>query len=197
MYIGLNVSQLASQGLAQEGTSYMTEELGRSQGDQQHTDAHVDSFRAGYESAIRKMHSSGQMKGVAVANELLLLLPPEFVQAYEELFWRALADPSSVQRKEGLDKAKGQTGTVLGSETQLQAAGTGKRFRNTGFLVKSDKALARKTWVDQKLMGLVDDIRASLRGESLKTRQCKGLRCRRMLDRKWEYCPSCGTKVSR
>ena len=190
MYIGLNTKPLSREG----NTSYMAEEQA-SQGDQRHSDSHVDSFRAGYEACLRKMMSSGQMKGVAVANELLLLLPPEFVQAYEELFWRALADPSSVQRKEGLDKAKGQTGTVLGSESQLQASGTGKRFRNTGFLVKSDKALARKTWVDQKLMGLVDDIRASLRGESLKTRQCKGVRCKRMLDRKWDYCPSCGTKV--
>lgn len=158
----------------------------------EHMTARADDFRAGYMAAIKKMHSSGQMKGIAVANELLLLLPESFVQAYERLFWTALSDPNAGRAKEGIDKAKGNTGTVLGSDNRLQASGTGKRFRNTGFIVKSEKAVARKAWVDQKLEGLVADIEASLRGESLRTRQCKGVGCKRMLDRKWKYCPNCG-----
>lgn len=157
-----------------------------------HMTARANDFQAGFTAAIRKMHSSGQMSGAVAANELLLLLPESFVTAYERLFWTALSDPNASRAKEGLDKAKGNTGTVLGSDTRLQAAGTGKRFRNTGFIVTSAKALARKQWVDQKLSDLVADIEASLRGESLKTRQCKGVGCKRMLDRKWKFCPNCG-----
>lgn len=162
---------------------------------EEYLQAQADRFRDGYMAAIKKMHSSGQMKGVIVANELLLLLPEPFVQAYERLFWTALSDPSAVNAREGIDKAKGTSGTVLGSDNQLQASGTGKRFRNTGFLIRSEKAVARKQWVDQKLLDLTADIGASLRGESLKTRQCRGVSCRRMLDRKWAFCPSCGTST--
>lgn len=167
------------------------------QDDAEYLQAQADRFRDGYMAAIKKMHSSGQMTGMVTANELLLLLPEAFVQAYERLFWTALSDPSAVNTREGIDKAKGNSGTVLGSDTRLQAAGTGKRYRNTGFLIGSEKALARKQWVDQKLDDLVSDINASLKGESLRTRQCPGHRCRRMLDRKWNWCPNCGTPTGR
>lgn len=152
-------------------------------------------YLRGRRDVVKDLHASGGMHGKVAANELLLLLPPTFVHAYERLFWRALSTGSGggAGGKEGIDKARGNTGTVLGSETRLQASGTGKKYKNTGFLVASEKALARKNWVDQKLMDLVKDIEASMRGESLRTRQCVGQSCKRMLDRKWEFCPSCGT----
>ena len=162
-------------------------------------EANRQAYLRGRRDVVKDLHSSGGMNGRVAANELMHMLPPAFVSAYERLFWTALSTGSEGGQpdREPLGKAKGNSGTVLGSENRLQASGTGKRFKNTGFLVKSEKALARKVWVDQKLQDLVSDIEASLRGESLKTRQCKGVSCRRMLDRKWSYCPSCGTPTGK
>lgn len=166
--------------------------------DGDYTQTQQETYLRGRRDAIKDMHRSGGLSGIVAANELLLLLPPSFLSSYERLFWTALSSgsESGARDKDPLGKASGNSGTVLGSENRLQASGTGKKFKQTGFLVASEAALDRKRWVDQKLDGLVKDIDASLRGESLKARQCTGQGCKRLLDRKWAYCPWCGVQRS-
>lgn len=158
------------------------------------------AYRRGRDDMIKELRNRGTLNSQRLATEILFLLPEAFTTAYERLFWRAFKDENGLpQTKEGESKgdvgrAKGRksTGIVLGSETNLQVSGSGKRFRQLGLVIGNEAALGRKVWVDQKLEGLVEDIERSLRGESLRTRQCGGHGCRRMMDWKWRYCPSCG-----
>lgn len=158
------------------------------------------AYLKGKEDAITDLASSGGLNTGRAAIELLFLLPSSFVDAYQRLFWTAFADEAesrgggSKNDRDSVGKAKGKTksGIVTGSETNLQVSGSGKRYRRLGLMIRNEGALGRKIWVDQKLDGMVQDILKSLRGEKLNTRQCGGVGCKRMMDWKWRFCPSCG-----
>lgn len=189
--------------------------------------------------------------------EILYLLPDHFVEFYGRLFHMALtgAEGGSVMhgRSGGVDKAKGATGMVTGSNTKLQAGGSasgaGKRFKRTGMFIRDEKMLGLKRKVDEDLINLtrwgvtemiglqgggsrgggptpglqgskepnppiLDTGSPTVPGELGGSLRCTGLRrsyidrsaddpnwtrplCGIFLDRRWIFCPQCGTKVGR
>lgn len=177
------------------------------------------AFLAGRRSMAYELRQSGGLAESQLGLEILYLLPDWFVEFYQRLFHEALqVKDSSVmgaQGKSGLDKARGTTGTVLGSDTQLQASGSGKRWKNPAYTIGSERAFRAKERLDAELVQLVKNTRRWMdaqkptsRGgiEGGGPRQCTGtirrvagevgLRdkaCRMFLKLEWDYCPRCGT----
>lgn len=52
---------------------------------------------------------------------------------------------------------------ALGSDTMLQATGGGKKYKNTGLVIGSEKALTVKTWVDRELNRITQEAIRKLR----------------------------------
>lgn len=106
--------------------------------------------------------SSGGVGTEGVAREVLYWLPQQFVEAYRMLMLRALSLGDGVPGAEfggaGVDEgrilAEGATPSrYRGTEQGLgMGSGGGKRWRNTGWVVKDERALALKQGIDARLM---------------------------------------------
>lgn len=178
-----------------------------------------DPYLQGRRDAIRELYESGGLPDSQVGLEVLYLLPDSFVQFYQQLFHKALsgADGSAISGKGGgANKAIGAPGMVLGSETRLQAAGGGKKWKNPTNMLGSEKAMRVKAQVDKELEQLVgigsDALRSKARqGAEPSTpvlSQCRGKvtvtngpdtvvkGCGKFLKRGWKYCPTCGSEVT-
>jgi hypothetical protein len=128
----------------------------------------INAYLAGRRSMVWELRESGGMPRGMSGVEVMYLLPDEFVLFYEDLYCRALGvgmgSPAGAasRRDGGVEKAKGTTGTVLGSESRAQAQGGGKRYRDSPMVVKNEKMLAVKGYVDQGLMDLVHGVERML-----------------------------------
>jgi len=178
------------------------------------------AFFAGRRSMAYELRESGGLASSRLGLEILYLLPDDFVQFYGALFHRALnvGDASVMHgRSGGVEKALGNTGTVLGSDTRLQSSGSGKKFKNTPMAVGNEDMLKLKQRLDGRLVQLQREFAEymgiglqgssrdggqsqALGGETQVSRtsmpvtiQCRNTRCRSFLKREWDYCPRCGT----
>lgn len=148
-----------------------------------------------------------------VALEVLYYLPPEFLEAYEQLFHAAFGVPAggSVGDKEGgmtvdLQRSKRKDGTareVTSGDTAKAVgkavgatSGGGKKYREY-WVVQSEVALRKKYRLDAKLKELAVGVQkkategGSLRGAPpTDTQVCGG--CKRFLEPVWKFCPTCG-----
>lgn len=178
---------------------------------------YTSEYLQGRRDALRELHESGGVAEMQLGLEVLYLLPDSFVTFYQDLFHKALtgANGAAVSGKGGgIEKSTGRktTGIVLGSETNLQVAGTGKRYKNPTTMIGSEKYLQVKAGVDKELMDLVGIGLTRLsqlnqpdqnRGTGV-ARQCQGSyegrnqevkRCGRFVRKGWKFCPACGTPV--
>jgi hypothetical protein len=102
--------------------------------------------------------SEAGVNGGRVAQEILYMLPVEFVRMYSELFGMALrVDSGGMSKDEGSVKAKGSVGArdPLNARTIRGAQGNGKRWKNPSTVVKSESALEEKRRLDKRLVYLV------------------------------------------
>lgn len=177
-----------------------------------------DPYLQGRRDALRELMESGGLPESQLGLEVLFLLPDSFVKFYQDLFHRALigAGSSAISgRGGGIDKARGNTGMVLGSDTRLQSQGTGKRWKNPSNNLGSDTAMKVKERIDRELEALVHDGTDALKkkatgptggksGDTPIHSQCRGTvegrngerkGCGKFLKRGWKFCPACGTPV--
>lgn len=159
------------------------------------------------EQRIAEMVSSGGLTMGRGAIEILYLLPPDFVEAYTELFHQALTgtDGGSGARGEAAAKTR-----ALGRAPGKAAKNT-RRFRGL-WTIGSEKALQNKELADKRLRTLARDIKRGLQQleqeELAKGKKgAKGMKqflershcpnCRQFVKIEWKYCPSCGTRCLR
>lgn len=122
-------------------------------------------YMAGYRQHAYEMRDQGMLGSQKLAQEIIYLLPDEFVTFYTGLFHQALqiGDSSVMAGKSGgLDKAKGAQGMVTGSEVKLQAQGSGKRWKNPAYTVGSERAFEIKGLVDRELLRIAGEARGFL-----------------------------------
>lgn len=134
----------------------------------------------------------------AVAAEVLLLLPTDFLNEYESLWLRTWGAPGmSGGVRIGDENAESPAAlkwrTSSGQvETRGTASKKGAGSTVKGLGVKDMRAAATKDWADRKLRKLARDIRLRLSDEEGRVRRCAGSRCRRLAEDTWAYCPTCG-----
>lgn len=183
-----------------------------------------DPYHRGRRDAIRELYESGGLPQSQLGLEILFLLPDPFVKFYSSLFHQALTggDSRAVSGTGGgIEKSRGKrNGIVLGSESGLQAQGTGKRYKNPTNMVGSLAALRTKETLDKELAELVRLGTNALRRYRSKADsmgqpsteghgaadsvRCHGkylgrnghMRgCGRFVRQGWNFCPTCGTRV--
>lgn len=136
----------------------------------------------------------------AVAAEVLLLLPSEFLDLYEELYLRVWGAPGMSGLHVGDPNAEKPTAVkwrVKSSQVETRGAANKKGGGSTakGLGVKDARAQATKEWVDRKLRKLGRELRMRMSSDDAgmsAMRRCTGARCRRLADSEWNYCPACG-----
>lgn len=171
-----------------------------------------DAYARGRRDALMELYTSGGLPTAQLGLELLYLLPDSFTTFYAQLWDKAMTGHGESRKGEGVVKSQGNTGTVLGSDTRLQAQAGGKKYRVPAGNIGSEKALTIKTEVDRQLLELVRGGRAALfdprSKEDIQNKplQCQGIvrgglegraakRCTRFLKKGWKFCPECGWEV--
>jgi hypothetical protein len=142
--------------------------------------------------------SRGGLSDQAVAAEVLLMLPADFVDQYEALFlevWKAPGISGGV--RVGDPEAESPRPTrhrVSTSQTATRGVASSKGRGSTakGLGVKNVRAEATKQWADRKLRRLAREIRDRMNDQDGRVRRCAGSRCRRLAEDTWLYCPNCG-----
>lgn len=131
-----------------------------------------------------ELMSSGGLTSNRLSLEVLYLLPSEFVTGYVSLFYRALKDPTGIQRQESIERATVKGGEGLGSKAK------GGKKHKIYWTVKDERALDLKGAIDKALMELSGDMQP---GGQVATKRCAGSSCGRFLKPRWRFCPWCGT----
>lgn len=147
-------------------------------------------------SRLAEIRASAGVPHAQISLEVLYFLPKGFLEAYGELFLRAIR-----QSSEGDRAAAAQAAAGVGKARGAGAKTNGKRWKNKAFAVKDERALRAKTRIDQQLRALgrtiaseisvLDSAAAGEGKDPSKTGlQCSG--CKLFLDNKWRFCPQCG-----
>lgn len=139
-------------------------------------------------------HAAAGVPRQNIALEVLFLLPPEFVRAYQELFWQAVSDPISPQgdggKDEGRIKAKGTSRDPMRARS-MGGAAPGKRYIQSNWPVRDPRAADAKSKLDRSLVRSVTRVLSELRGtqvdEQVKQRRCG--ECGQFLKAEWLRCP--------
>lgn len=142
---------------------------------------------------LAEIRSAAGVPHAQISLEVLYFLPKGFLDAYADLFTRAVkadggesARNDSQQQQGALEKARGR-----GAKTN------GKRYKKT-FVVLDERALNYKTLIDKRLRILAEHIRSNLNFvegvEMPAPVQC--ISCRAFLESSWKFCPRCGRNQS-
>jgi hypothetical protein len=162
---------------------------------------------------LAEMLGSAGVPSSQISLQVLYLLPPDFVDAYQALFHKALkgADVGGVggDGREALEKASGRrkAKTAEGKTLGQMRGARGGRAHKRAWTVADEQALGKKQLIDKKLRKLAREIRGLLAaemGEKLevdglglgedKIARCSGKRCGKFVEGSWKYCPFCGTR---
>lgn len=133
-----------------------------------------------------------------VMAEVLMYLPDGFVGAYENLWIAAYGSGAiGVRTADGRVSAVKDAPPRTSSGTVDRFGGVGAGHKNpaarTTSILRNERALSTKTWVDRKLRALARELvlRMNDESDSNAPRRCAG-RCKRWADVEWSYCPNCG-----
>lgn len=141
--------------------------------------------------------SRGGLNERAVAAEVLMLLPAEFLTQYELLYletWQKASGSISYgdENAENPVALKWRTSTNQ-IETRGTASKKGAGSISKGMGVKNQRAFAAKEYADRQLKKVAREIAKRLSDDDAPVRRCSGSRCRRIADNTWAYCPACGS----
>lgn len=150
------------------------------------------------EDEVRKrLAEVGSSAGLAqgrLSQEVLFLLPPEFVRMYRDLFDRALGDPVQRAGDGGKDagrlKANGKSKDPLRARSRAGAQGGGKKFVAGAWPVKSELALEEKRKLDRAIVRAAEKAIGAAAGRptaQAQTLRCAG--CGRVMSADWVRCP--------
>lgn len=147
---------------------------------------------------ISELLSSAGVARSRLSQEILFLLPPEFVRMYRDLFDRALGDPIARAgdggKDEGRIKASGKSKDAMRTRSMGPAAGGGKRFVAGSWPVRSEAALEEKRKLDRSIIRAVERAMGAAgggkpshpQGNTL-TKQCP--ECGKIQASEWLRCP--------
>ena len=152
-----------------------------------------------FRSKLAEALSRNGMNEQSVAAEVLLLLPGEFLDQYEQLFlkvWRAPGQSGGVRIGDtAAESPQALKWRVSTSETETRgtASPKGRGSISKGLGVADTRAQATKEWADRKLRKIARELRARMSDEaSSSVRRCTGPRCRKLGEDTWNWCPFCG-----
>lgn len=155
----------------------------------------MDSVR--FRQRLAEALSRGGLNEQQVAAEVLLLLPEQFLTAYEVLFLEAWQKVGGGVRIGDPDAEVPVALKWRTSSSQVETRGTaspkGSGSISKGLGVKSTKAAATKEWADRQLRKIAREINARMSDDTSPVRRCAGGRCRRIAESTWNYCPACGS----
>lgn len=154
----------------------------------------TDSVR--FRQRLAEALSRGGLNERQVMAEVLLLLPEQFLTAYEVLYletWQkasgsvVVGDPNA--EKPVAVKWRTSSGQT---ETRGGASKKGHGSVSKGLGIKSVRAAATKEWADRRLRAMAREITQRMGDEDTPIRRCSGARCRKLAEARWVYCPYCG-----
>jgi hypothetical protein len=143
--------------------------------------------------------SAAGLNDKQVGAEVLWYLPDGFASAYEGLWISAFgsgAAPARTAESGRVSVVKDQpprTSSATVDRVGGVGAGHKKAGADTRDVLRSQRALSTKQWVDRNLRKLAREIGTRMNDESDSNapRRCAG-RCKRWADVEWSYCPNCG-----
>ena len=144
--------------------------------------------------------ASGGMGMNNISQEVLYLLPDEFIEEYVKLFWTALKGDVVP----GVRNPDEQVARVPGKykDTRVYAkSGKGVKKYKKHWLIADGRAFEFKKRIDKKLVSMGREIKARRevieegRVSEVVSVQCG--ECGRFLEVKWKHCPWCGSQKRR
>lgn len=154
------------------------------------TDVLDDKLRA----RLAEIMAAAGVPHSEIALEVLFFLPKDFLNAYEQMFTRAVKADGGESRRAEAQANAGEVGKARGTGAKT----TGKRYKKT-FVIMDQKALDLKSRMDKRLRMMGREISAGLVGEpgqvgSLGPHACGT--CGTFLQAQWKFCPKDGSPAS-
>lgn len=149
-------------------------------------------------SRLAEIRAAAGVPHAQISLEVLYYLPPRFLNAYADLFSRAVVADGGMGGRGESQAAAGELGKASavkdGSGPTVQAGG--KRFKKS-FVVIDERCLDLKQTIDKRLRMLGKEIEGLVAGVEddvlkLKTR-CGS--CGGYTQPNWIFCSKCGTRI--
>jgi|SRR5882672_2488960 len=115
---------------------------------------------------LAEILSSGGVGYGQVSQEVLYMLPREFLDKYVQLWYMALGpliqgQGQQMTRDGELGRAKTRT-TEKGRKIGAGAGGEAKRYRKSGYSIRNELAFQLKDRIDKRLRGIARELRLTL-----------------------------------
>lgn len=157
-------------------------------------DLGVDILDDRVRTRLAEVLASAGVPHAQIALEVLYYLPKDFLNAYEQMFTRAVKADGGEDARARAQGAAGEVEKARGGST----GGRGKRYKKT-FVVLDEKALDLKSRMDKRLRMMGREIAAGLIGDPARAghkgpHQCST--CGTFLQARWKFCPLDGAPAA-
>jgi hypothetical protein len=158
------------------------------EGNNKVTDALDDKVR----SRLAEIRAAAGVPHAQVSLDVLYFLPEKFLNAYQNLFSKALRADSGEDQRARSQREAGEVGKATGGRT----GGSARRYKRA-FVVLDERALDIKTLVDKRLRSMAREVEAMMEGGVLgKTESARCPSCGAFVQDRWNYCPMEGARLS-
>lgn len=153
----------------------------------------VDPLDDKVRARLTEILASAGVPHSRISLEVLYFLPKDFLNAYEQMFTRAVKADGGESARNTSQQQAGDLGRAKGDSR----ASRGKRYKRT-FVVLDNRALELKTRMDKRLRMMARDISNGLLGVEDNAQggagggNCPG--CGRFMQMTWNFCPGCGDR---
>lgn len=150
--------------------------------------AGVDALDDKVRARLAEIRAAAGVPHAQISLDVLYFLPGGFLNAYADMFTRAVKSDAGGSATAAAQQAAGDLGKARGRGAKTN----GKRYKRS-FVVMDEKALALKQMVDKRLRNLGRDILLGLNEGGLRASESATCgSCGMFMQAGWKFCPRDG-----
>lgn len=140
---------------------------------------------------LAEIRASAGVPHAQVSMEVLYFLPEKFLNAYADMFTRALKSDGGEDARARSQAEAGAVGKAPGGST----GAAGRRYKKT-FVVLDERALDLKTQIDKRLRTIGREVETALAGGQTEKADARCPSCGTFVQARWKFCPMEGARLT-
>lgn len=151
----------------------------------------MDALDDKVRSRLAEIRAAAGVPHAQVSLDVLYFLPEKFLNAYADMFTKALRADGGEDARARSQHEAGEVGKATGHHF----GGSPRRYKKA-FVVLDERALELKSTIDKRLRAVAREIETILAGGEAQKKEVRCPSCGAYVQARWNFCPVEGSRLS-